>query len=128
VEFYLEADDSVPGLNFLDSCPIKGRLEAIVEAVRAYPPPSFPPSPMWNVMTGEMKGIYETRARNQNRLHRLFCLLDRLAGSHGLSGPALVILSGGEKPVGAAMPNDVYASAMAQRDRYLDSTPRPVMS
>lgn len=125
-EFYLHADSSVPAETFLDSCPVGNRLLAIVEAVRSYPPPSFPPSPMWHVMTGGMGGIYEARARHKNMLHRLFCLLDANAESFGLEAPTLALLGGGTKLVGKAMEGDVYREIIAYRDRYLDSKSRPI--
>jgi len=127
VEFYLHSDRSAPAIDFLGRCPVAGRIEAIAEAVRGYPPPSFPPSQMWHVMSGTMKGLYEIRVRHRQTLHRLFCLLDANAGSHGLSGPAMVLISGGTKSVGQAMPTDVYAEAVAFRDRYNATTPRPVV-
>jgi len=76
VEFYLLSDRSAPAIDFLGRCPVAGRIEAIAEAVRGYPPPSFPPSHMWHVMSGTMKGLYEIRVRHRQTLHRLFCLLD----------------------------------------------------
>jgi hypothetical protein len=88
-----------------------------LEAVRGYPPPAFPPSQMWHVMTEAMKGVYEVRVRNRNTLHRLFCILDATAGDHGLRGPALVLVSGGTKPVGRAMASDVYRDVVEYRDR-----------
>ncbi len=93
VEFYLHSDRSVPAIDFLSRCPVASRIEAIAEAVRAYPPPSFPPSQMWHVMSGAMRGLYEIRVRNRQTLHRLFCLLDANASAHGLDRPAMVPLS-----------------------------------
>ena len=126
-EFYLHSDRAVPAIDFLSQCPVAARIEAIVEAVRAFPPTSFPPSQMWHVMSGEMKGLYEIRVRYRQTLHRLFCILDASGGRFGLSGPALVLVSGGTKPMGRAMPTDVYADAIAYRDRYRSTTPRPVV-
>ena len=126
VEFYLHHNRSVPAEKFLDGCPVNDRLLAIVEAVRGYPPPSFPPSQMWRVMSGRMSGIYEARVRSRDTLYRLFCLLDRKAESFGLGAPTLALLSGGTKPVGEAMEDDVYDDAISYRDRYLRTKPRPV--
>ncbi len=127
VEFYLHSDRSVPAIDFLSRCPVATQIEAIAGAVRAYPPPSFPPSQMWHVMSGAMRGLYEIRVRNRQTLHRLFCLLDANASAHGLDRPAMVLLSGGTKPVGQAMPSDSYADAAAYRDRYNASARRPVV-
>lgn len=126
-EFYLHSDRAVPAIDFLSRCPVAARIEAIVEAVRAFPPPSFPPSQMWHVMTDEMKGLYEIRVRYRQTLHRLFCILDASGAKHGLSGPALVLVSGGTKPIGRAMSTDVYADAIEYRNRYRSTTPRPVI-
>ncbi len=126
VEFYLHRNRSVPAEKFLDGCPAAERLLAIVEAVRGYPPPSFPPSQMWHAMTGKMSGIYEARTRSKNTLYRLFCVLDRKAESFGLGSPTLAMLGGGTKPVGEAMDDDIYEDAISYRDRYLRTNPRPV--
>ena len=126
-EFYLHSDRSAPAMHFWSRCPVASRIEAIVEAVRGFPPPSFPPSQMWHAMSDEMKGLYEIRVRHRTTLHRLFCILDANGAKHGLSGPALVLVSGGTKPMGRDMPSDVYADAIEYRDRYRATTPRPVM-
>lgn len=106
-EFYLHSDRAVPAIDFLSRCPVAERIEAIVEAVRSFPPPSFPPSQMWHAMSGDMKGLYEIRVRHRQTLHRLFCILDANGAKHGLSGPALVLVSGGTKGISRAMPTDV---------------------
>jgi len=41
--FYLHSDRTVPAIDFLNRCPVADRIEAIVETVRSFPPPSFPP-------------------------------------------------------------------------------------
>jgi hypothetical protein len=126
-EFYLHSDRTVPAIDFLNRCPVADRIEAIVEAVRSFPPPSFPPSQMWHVMSDEMKGFYEIRVRYRQTLHRLFCILDANGAKYGLDGPVLVLISGGTKPIGRAMPTDVYTDAIEYRDRYKSTTPRPVV-
>ena len=127
VEFYLHSDATVPAMDFLGGCPVATRIEAIAEAVRSFPPPSFPPSQMWHAMSGDMKGFHEIRARHRQTLHRLFCILDANAAKHGLDGPALVMISGGAKAIGRAMPTDVYADAIKYRDRYNSTSPRPLL-
>ena len=62
---------------------------------------------MWHSMSGDMRALYEIRVRHRNTLHRLFCILDANAAKYGLGGPALVLVSGGTKPIGQDMPNDV---------------------
>lgn len=126
-DFYLHSDRTVPAVDFLSGCPAAGRIEAIVEAVRSFPPPRFPPSQMWHAMSGDMSGLYEIRVRHRQTLHRLFCILDANGAKHGLDGPALVLVSGGTKAMGRAMPTDIYADAIDFRDRYKSTTPRPVV-
>jgi hypothetical protein len=126
--FYAEADGSIPAEAFLDECPLPARTQllAIVEAVRGAPPPSFPPSMYWHAMRGDMRGVYEARDRHGNMLYRLFCVLDRNAPDHGLDAPALVILSGGSKPVREEMDERTYADVRRQRDEYGASSPRRI--
>ncbi len=125
VELYLEAGGSLPAAEFLDACPVGGRLEAIVESVRSYPPHKYPAGQSWHVMKKDMKGIHEARARNRNELHRLFCILDR--DTEGiLEGPAIVLLGGGTKPIGTAMDSDVYDEIVAAKNRYWATRPRPI--
>lgn len=82
---------------------------------------------MWHSMSRDMKGLYEVRVRNRNTLYRLFCILDSNGAKYGLGGPALVLVSGGTKPMGQDMPSDVYADAIEYRNRYTATTPRPVV-
>jgi hypothetical protein len=132
--FYEEADGARPALAYLNSIPRAPRetLYAIIVAVRNSPPYRFPTqSPMWSSMRNDkggidMSGIYEARDKHQNRLYRLFCVLDRKAPEHGVEASALVILSGDDKPVGTKMPKAVYERAITQSKRYLATSPRPV--
>src|SRR5665213_1680454 len=73
--FYRTSEDTAPAREFLLGCPqpVREMLLAIVVAVRDAPPPSFPPSKMWHVMHGEMKGFYEARDEHDGQLYR--CLL-----------------------------------------------------
>jgi hypothetical protein len=77
----MHSDHVVPAIEFLSRCPVGARIEAIVEAVRAFPPPSFPPSQMWHVMSGEMKGLYEIRVRNRQTSIASFAYLMRTVRS-----------------------------------------------
>ena len=131
--FYEAADKTRPGLAYLNSIPSSPRqmLYAIIVAVRYRPPYSFPAqSPMWSAMQNkdglDMTGIYEARDKHGDRLYRLFCVLDRKASEHGVDAPALVILSGDDKPVRTPMPKAVYRRVMKERDRYWVTSPRPV--
>ena len=71
VAFYRTAKGLAPARSFLLDCPqpVREMLLAIVVAVRDAPPPSFPPSKMWHVMHGEMKGFYEARDEHDGNLY-----------------------------------------------------------
>ena len=61
------ADDpkrTVPGREFLESCPEKVRamMLAVVKAVADAPPPMFSGGGKWEAMHDEMKGFYELRS------------------------------------------------------------------
>lgn len=55
------------------------------------------------------------------------CWTQTQARTDSIGRPAMVLLSGGTKPVGQAMPSDSYADAAAYRDRYNASARRPVV-
>jgi hypothetical protein len=99
--FYRTAKGLAPACGFLIGCPqpVREMLLAIVVAVRDAPPPSFPPSKMWHVMHGEMKGFYEARDEHDGQLYRMFCVLDSQAPEHGLDAKALALICGAAKPV-----------------------------
>jgi len=119
--FYMTAKDTAPAHKFLLDCPqpVRETLTAIVLAVRDAPPPSFPPSKMWHVMHGEMKGFYEARDEHDGQLYRVFCVLDSQAPKHGLDAKALTLICGGFKRVRSPMDKSVYAEALAYREDYL---------
>jgi hypothetical protein len=71
-----------------------------------------------------MTGWFEVRTRYQKRLYRLFCLQDRKAP--GLPRPALVMVTGGDKPNESAFSNTFYKSVRALGKEYLASNPRSV--
>lgn len=129
--------DPAPARDFLNSRPpqVKAALQARVAAVRDYPPISFPTStPVWSLMHKpkskkevDMSGIFEVRDKHGSQLYRLFCVLDTKAPDHGLSAPALVMLSGTEKPVGTVVSQAIYKEVRAQADRYFSTSPRPTV-
>ena len=108
--FYGTAKGLVPARQFLLDCPqsVREMLLAIVVAVRDAPPPNFPPSRMWHVMHGAMKGFSEARDEHDSRLYRVFCVLDSHAPEHGLDAKALTLICGGAKPVRSPMDKSVY--------------------
>ena len=119
--FYRTAKGLAPARSFLLDCPqpVREMLLAIVVAVRDAPPPSFPPSRMWHVMHGEMKGFYEARDEHDGQLYRVFCVLDSQAPEHGLDAKALTLICGGVKPVRSPMDTSVYNKALTYRQDYL---------
>jgi hypothetical protein len=129
--------DPAPARAFLTVLPLSPRagLRATLVAVRDRPPPSFPTgSQAWRLMhkpkkKGEvdMSGIFEARDRHARKLYRLFCVLDSRAPEHGLSAPALVMLSGTVKSIGEEVPQAVYREVRRQADRYFATSPRPVI-
>ena len=79
VVYYKDSDGKVPAEDFLASCPTKveATILAVLEAVRAAPPPQFSGGGKWEAMHGSMGGYYEIRVTGPQRTHyRLFCLLD----------------------------------------------------
>src|SRR5256885_6917361 len=129
VVLYQVAPAKVPALSFLMSCPVgvRGSLLATVVAVRDGPPPSFRGGLRWQVMHGEMSGIYEARDRLDKTLYRLFCLLDRNGPEHGLNRPSVVLLSGSSKADATEMNPAAHATAMGYRDQYMAAETRPIL-
>ena len=116
---------SVPGAEFLESCPIGVRadLAAIVKAVADAPPMKFAGGGQWQAMHGDMAGYYEARTRGpRKRLYRLFCLLEREA--QGLPGPSLVIITGMDKPNESAFSEADYRRVRRLGDEYKGRSPR----
>ncbi len=78
-------------------------------------------------MRDEMKGFHEARDKHGKELYRLFCVLDRDAADYGAEGPAVVLVSGGIKPVDTVMDPRVYARAQHARQAYLASNGRSLL-
>jgi hypothetical protein len=79
VVYYRDENGAVPADDFLNECPtnIEANLLAVLEAVRAAPPPQFSGGGKWEAMHGSMGGYYEIRVTGPNRAqYRLFCILD----------------------------------------------------
>jgi hypothetical protein len=116
IVYYRRADDSVPAEEFLDACPpkIAARLLAVLEAVRAAPPPAFSGGGMWEAMHGSMNGYYEIRVSGPGRAQfRLFCILDNAEAAEdlerlGFSDPQIAVINGMEKPVGELFSDGEY--------------------
>jgi hypothetical protein len=107
IHFFRREDGSVPTRSFLDGVPVKiaAEIHAVLEAVATAPPPAFSGGGKWEVMHGDLAGLYEIRVRHGRTLFRLLCLLDR-EGSD-LGGASIVCLGGLTKASGsAANPRD----------------------
>jgi hypothetical protein len=122
-----DAREAVPARDYLEDCPVAGRLLAAVTAVAEAPPPTFSGGGKWEAMHGEMAGIYEGRVDGPQRRHyRLFCLLERNGAEVGLGQPTLVILDGMDKPFRTTFTKSDYAKVRALADEYLARKPRSV--
>jgi len=119
--------ESVPGVEFLDNCPIKvaATFQAIVSAVAEAPPPRFAGGGQWEVMHGQMKGFYEARTRGADgRLYRLFCILEREVPGHDTS--AVVIVTGKSKPRGTGFSPGEYQQVVRLGTEYRSRDPRSI--
>lgn len=132
---YFEAEDgSVPGADFLDSCPTKidATFAAVLEAVRAAPPPAFSGGGKWEAMHGSMGGYYEIRLTGPGRKHyRLFCLLENGSPDElkrrGFRSPQIVVINGMVKPNASKFTDAEYRKHVRKLgDEYLSKIPRPV--
>ncbi|MCK9247650.1 MAG: hypothetical protein M0P31_01540 [Solirubrobacteraceae bacterium] len=107
-------------------------FNAILEAVRAAPPPAFSGGGKWEAMHGSMAGYYEIRLTGPGRRHyRLFCILengtsDDLA-ARGFDAPQIVVVNGMVKPNATLFTDREYARHVrALGDDYRSRLPRPV--
>ena len=69
-------------------------------------------------------GLVRGPNEHRKRLYRLFCLQDRKAP--GLPRPALVLITGGDKPNESAFSRSFYTKVRALGKEYLSSNPRSV--
>lgn len=69
VVYYETENGNVPSADFLDACPAKidATFSAVLEAVRAAPPPAFSGGGKWEAMHGSMSGYYEIRLTGPGR-------------------------------------------------------------
>ena len=69
IAYHRAHDGSVPAEDFLDGCPTKveAKLLAVLEVVRAAPPPAFSGGGKWEAMHGSMGGNYEVRSTRPGR-------------------------------------------------------------
>ena len=110
--------ESVPARDFFDGLAgkVAAEIHAVLDAVAEAPPPSFAGGGKWEVMHGDMAGVYEVRVQGDGRNHRLFCLLVRNAAD--LGGASIVCLGGLSKSRRrAAEPKD-YARIRSYRAEF----------
>jgi hypothetical protein len=134
VIYYRTTAGRVPAEAFLDTCPVKveATILAVLEAVRAAPPPAFSGGGKWEAMHGSMGGYYEIRVTGPGRRHhRLFCLLDN--GSHeelaqrGFERPQIAVINGMVKDHMTEFSDAEYRRNVRDLgDDYLGTLPRRV--
>lgn len=134
VVYYRTASGRVPAEEFLDACPVKveATILAVLEAVRAAPPPAFSGGGKWEAMHGLMGGYYEIRVTGPGRRHyRLFCLLDNGTSDElaqrGFRRPQIAVLNGMVKNHMTEFTDSEYRKHVrALGDDYLSTLPRRI--
>ena len=100
---------------------------AVLRAVADAPPPAFSGGGYWEAMHGDMSGYYEVRIDGPKRTHfRLFCMLERAGGAHGLGGPSIVLLTGMVKVFKTTFSKADYKKLRDLGDEYRARSPRSV--
>jgi hypothetical protein len=131
VVYYRSEDGHVPADAFLDRCPVELRILAVLEAVRAAPPPQFSGGGMWEAMHGRMAGYHEIRVKGPGRMHyRLFCMLENGSAEQlrerGFDAPQIVVLTGMAKANGQRFSEADYRAVRAIGDDYRRCFPRRI--
>jgi Txe/YoeB family toxin of Txe-Axe toxin-antitoxin module len=134
VVYYRTSGGPVPADAFLDACPAKveATILAVLEAVRAAPPPAFSGGGKWEAMHGSMAGYYEIRVTGPGRRHyRLFCLLDNGSdeelAQRGFEVPQIVVINGMVKQHMTEFSDAEYRRNVRDLgDDYLGTLPRPL--
>lgn len=134
IVYYANPKGEVPAEAFLDSCPrnVDVMFNAVLEAVRAAPPPAFSGGGKWEAMHGTMAGYYEIRVTGPGRRHyRLFCLLDNGSpaqlAERGFDRPHIAVINGMVKPNAALFSDRDYKKHVRKLgDDYLSRLPRPI--
>jgi hypothetical protein len=133
VVYCVTEDGRVPAEEFLAGCPSKidARFSAVLEAVRAAPPPKFSGGGYWEAMHGAMGGYYEIRLTGPGRhQYRLFCTLDNGSAEElrerGFVQPQIAVLTGMVKAAGTTFSNHDYAKVRKVGEEYLRQLPRRI--
>jgi hypothetical protein len=136
IVYYRTSGDAVPADVFLDGAPTKveATIVAVLEAVRAAPPPAFSGGGKWEAMHGSMRGYYEVRVTGPGRRHyRLFCLLDNGSADElaerGFQEPQIAVINGMVKDHMTEFSDAEYrANVRDLGDDYLATLPRRIAS
>jgi hypothetical protein len=134
IVYYETASAAVPAEDFLDACPTKveATILAVLEAVRAAPPPAFSGGGKWEAMSGSMGGYYEIRTTGPGRRHyRLFCILDNGSAAElaerGFERPQIAVISGMVKANATLFTDAEYKKHVRRHgDEYRASLPRRI--
>lgn len=134
IVYYETAGGDVPAETFLDGCPTKidATFNAVLEAVRAAPPPAFSGGGKWEAMHATMAGYYEIRLTGPGRRHyRLFCILDNgtpaQLAERGFDRPQIAVINGMVKPNASLFTDREYRKHVrALGEDYLARLPRRV--
>jgi Txe/YoeB family toxin of Txe-Axe toxin-antitoxin module len=134
VVYYQVPGGEVPAHEFLLGCPtgVRAKLLAVLEVVRAAPPPAFSGGGKWEAMHGKMSGYYEIRCTGPGRRHyRLYCILDNGTAEElaqrGLDGPQIAVINGLAKPNATLFTDAEYARHVRRPgESYSSTLPRPI--
>jgi hypothetical protein len=133
VVYFKAAAGGIPAEDFLDNCPAKveARFYAVLEAVRAAPPPQFSGGGYWEAMHGDMGGFYEIRLTGPGRRqYRLFCLLDNAdsdgLAKRGFTQPQIAVITGLVKSSGEKFSDRDYRKVRKLGDDYMAHLPRSI--
>jgi hypothetical protein len=120
-----DADQAVPGREFLNACPAKVRatMRAVLTQVAAAPPKRFAGGGYWEAMKGEMTGWFEVRVNGPRRHHyRLFCRLDYEPKDR--PKPLLIVICGLDKPFRTQLADADYQRVRDLGEECLGRNPR----
>jgi Txe/YoeB family toxin of Txe-Axe toxin-antitoxin module len=134
IVYYRTKQGDIPAEAFLNACPTKveATILAVLEAVRAAPPPAFSGGGKWEAMHGTMAGYYEVRVTGPGRRHyRVFCLLDNGSPEElrkrGFERPHIAVINGMVKSHRTEFSDREYRKDVrGLGDDYLSTLPRRI--
>ncbi|WP_218024651.1 hypothetical protein [Glutamicibacter uratoxydans] len=122
-----DPSESIPGRDFLNSCPpsVRAKMRAVLVAVASAPPKKFSGGGYLEAMHDEMVGWFEIRVDGPGRRHyRLFCRLDYDALE--MTKPLLVVIDGRSKPFRTVLSESEYSQIRKLGDEYFANNPRHI--